>query len=190
MKSDNKKDICETSLILFCANYKKERLEKVRRKNKTKNCLKCLTRTISKKTSSSTPIINEKQQAKTEEIKNYNDLFFNTLSPISLRHNTLERIKRENLVRKNLLEKSLHAVIAEAKRELKEVNKVNIENDYVTMNANNNNDTKYKKFDSVEDYVEDYVEDEVYEDIFFQQKHFENTYEPVNFNIYEPIESL
>ena len=98
----------------------------------------------------------------------------------------MERIKRENVVRKNLLEKSLQAIIAEAKKELEDESKSNISSpstDYMSMNANNNSNLiKNHNLDA-----EDYVEDEVYEEILFQRQPNENFYEPLNFNIYEPI---
>ena len=175
----------ETSLILFCANYKKDKLEKVRRKYEKRNCLKCVRKAINKKRSqSSTPLIKSRSESKQLPSVATPDLFYSTLSPISQRHNTMERVRRENVVRKNLLEKSLQAIIAEAKRELEDETKSNISStDYMSMNANNNSNlTKNQNLDA-----EDYVEDEVYEEILFQRQPNENFYEPVNFNIYEPI---
>ena len=177
----------ETSLILFCANYKKDKLEKVRRKNK--NCLKCVRRVISKsRTQSSTPVIKTRSESRQSSSVIDPELFFNSLSPITQRHNTLERIKRENMVRRNLLEKSLQAIIAEAKKELEHetTSTASISSsDYMSMNANNN--SKLVKNNNDTEDAEDYVEDEVYEEILFQQKTSENFYEPVDFNIYEPI---
>ena len=178
----------ETSLILFCANYKKEKLDRIRRKYKNENCIKCVKKAINKnmKSHSSTPVTKLKSSVTKSLIttKNNQELFYTTLSPISQRHNTLERIKRENRVRKNLLEKSLHAVIAEAQKELRSQEKsiISTEPDYIVMSANNNS-----KISRNQNYDEDYVEDEVYEDVLFQRNPYENLYEPVNCHIYEPI---
>ena len=180
----------ETSLILFCANYKKDKLEKIRRKYKTENCIKCVKKVNNKnnKGHSSTPVTKLKSSVTKSLLatQNNQELFYTTLSPISQRHNTLERMKREDRVRKNLLEKSLHAVIAEAKKELRNQEKslISSEADYIVMSANNNSKiSRNQNYDA----SEDYVEDEVYEDVLFQQNPYENFYEPVNFNIYEPI---
>ena len=53
------------------------------------------------------------------------------------------------------------------------------------MNANNNSRVTKNK-NSQEDSV---VEDEVYEEIMFNKQN-ENFYEPVSFNIYEPIDNF
>ena len=98
-KSKAEENICEQSLILFCANYKKERLEKIRKKYKTKECLRCTSKTITKKSQSSTPLLQRKAEQKDRVKQTDQNLFFNALSPISTRHNTLERIKRENIVK-------------------------------------------------------------------------------------------
>ena len=193
-------------MILFCANYKKEKLEKVRQRYRDRNCLKCVKKAISKtrKSHSSTPVVKLKSDdAKRSGVQTNQELFYTTLSPISQRHNTLERMRRENIVRRNLLEKSLEAIIAEARRDLLRAqdtasslgSEATVEEraeatDYVNMNPssnnNGNNNSKLVKNNNL-DVSEDYVEDEVYEDVLFQQKPNENFYEPVNFNAYEPI---
>ena len=193
-------------MILFCANYKKEKLEKVRQRYRDRNCLKCVKKAISKtkKSHSSTPVVKLKSDtAKRSGVQTNQELFYTTLSPISQRHNTLERMRRENIVRRNLLEKSLEAIIAEARRDLLRAqdtasslgSEATVEEraeatDYVNMNPshnnNGNNNSKLMKNNNL-DVSEDYVEDEVYEDVLFQQKPNENFYEPVNFNAYEPI---
>ena len=193
-------------MILFCANYKKEKLEKVRQRYRDRNCLKCVKKAISKtkKSHSSTPVVKLKSDtAKRSGVQTNQELFYTTLSPISQRHNTLERMRRENIVRRNLLEKSLEAIIAEARRDLLRSqdtasslgSEATVEEraeatDYVNMNPshnnNGNNNSKLVKNNNL-DMSEDYVEDEVYEDVLFQQKPNENFYEPVNFNAYEPI---
>ena len=193
-------------MILFCANYKKEKLEKVRQRYRDRNCLKCVKKAISKtkKSHSSTPVVRlNSDAAKRSGVQTNQELFYTTLSPISQRHNTLERMRRENIVRRNLLEKSLEAIIAEARRDLLRVqdtasslgSEATVEEraeatDYVNMNPssnnNGNNNSKLVKNNNL-DVSEDYVEDEVYEDVLFQQKPNENFYEPVNFNAYEPI---
>ena len=203
-RTDLKPDVRETSLILFCANYKKEKLEKVRQRYRDRNCLKCVKKAISKtkKSHSSTPVVKLKSDAaKRSGVQTNQELFYTTLSPISQRHNTLERMRRENIVRRNLLEKSLEAIIAEARRDLLRSqdtasslgSEATVEEraeatDYVNMNpsSNGNNNSKLMKNNNL-DMSEDYVEDEVYEDVLFQQKPNENFYEPVNFNAYEPI---
>ena len=205
-RTDLKPDVRETSLILFCANYKKEKLEKVRQRYRDRNCLKCVKKAISKtkKSHSSTPVVKLKSDAaKRSGVQTNQELFYTTLSPISQRHNTLERMRRENIVRRNLLEKSLEAIIAEARRDLLRAqdtasslgSEATVEEraeatDYVNMNPSNNNNgnnnSKLVKNNNL-DMSEDYVEDEVYEDVLFQQKPNENFYEPVNFNAYEPI---
>ena len=205
-RTDLKPDVRETSLILFCANYKKEKLEKVRQRYRDRNCLKCVKKAISKtkKSHSSTPVVKLKSDAaKRSGVPTNQELFYTTLSPISQRHNTLERMRRENIVRRNLLEKSLEAIIAEARRDLLRSqdtasslgSEATVEEraeatDYVNMNPshnnNGNNNSKLVKNNNL-DMSEDYVEDEVYEDVLFQQKPNENFYEPVNFNAYEPI---
>ena len=205
-RTDLKPDVRETSLILFCANYKKEKLEKVRQRYRDRNCLKCVKKAISKtkKSHSSTPVVKLKSDAaKRSGVQTNQELFYTTLSPISQRHNTLERMRRENIVRRNLLEKSLEAIIAEARRDLLRSqdtasslgSEATVEEraeatDYVNMNPssnnNGNNNSKLVKNNNL-DVSEDYVEDEVYEDVLFQQKSNENFYEPVNFNAYEPI---
>ena len=193
-------------MILFCANYKKEKLEKVRQRYRDRNCLKCVKKAISKtkKSHSSTPVVKLKSDtAKRSGVQTNQELFYTTLSPISQRHNTLERMRRENIVRRNLLEKSLEAIIAEARRDLLRSqdtasslgSEATVEEraeatDYVNMNPshnnNGNNNSRLVKNNNL-DMSEDYVEDEVYEDVLFQQKPNENFYEPVNFNAYEPI---
>ena len=205
-RTDLKPDVRETSLILFCANYKKEKLEKVRQRYRDRNCLKCVKKAISKtkKSHSSTPVVKLKSDdAKRSGVQTNQELFYTTLSPISQRHNTLERMRRENIVRRNLLEKSLEAIIAEARRDLLRAqdtasslgSEATVEEreeatDYVNMNPshnnNGNNNSRLVKNNNL-DMSEDYVEDEVYEDVLFQQKPNENFYEPVNFNAYEPI---
>ena len=198
-----KSDVRETSLILFCANYKKEKLEKVRQRYRDRNCLKCVKKAISKtkRSHSSTPVVKLKSDAAKRSVQTNQELFYTTLSPISQRHNTLERMRRENIVRRNLLEKSLEAIIAEARRDLLRAqdtasslgSEATVEEraeatDYVNMNPshNGNNNSRLVKNNNL-DVSEDYVEDEVYEDVLFQQKPNENFYEPVNFNAYEPI---
>ena len=198
-----KSDVRETSLILFCANYKKEKLEKVRQRYRDRNCLKCVKKAISKtkRSHSSTPVVKLKTDAAKRSVQTNQELFYTTLSPISQRHNTLERMRRENIVRRNLLEKSLEAIIAEARRDLLRGqdtasslgSEATVEEraeatDYVNMNPshNGNNNSRLVKNNNL-DVSEDYVEDEVYEDVLFQQKPNENFYEPVNFNAYEPI---
>ena len=198
-----KSDVRETSLILFCANYKKEKLEKVRQRYRDRNCLKCVKKAISKtkRSHSSTPVVKLKSDAAKRSVQTNQELFYTTLSPISQRHNTLERMRRENIVRRNLLEKSLEAIIAEARRDLLRGqdtasslgSEATVEEraeatDYVNMNPshNGNNNSRLVKNNNL-DVSEDYVEDEVYEDVLFQQKPNENFYEPVNFNAYEPI---
>ena len=193
-------------MILFCANYKKEKLEKVRQRYRDRNCLKCVKKAISKtkKSHSSTPVVKLKSDTvKRSGVQTNQELFYTTLSPISQRHNTLERMRRENIVRRNLLEKSLEAIIAEARRDLLRAqdtasslgSEATVEEraeatDYVNMNPshnnNGNNNSRLVKNNNL-DMSEDYVEDEVYEDVLFQQKPNENFYEPVNFNAYEPI---
>ena len=202
-KTDLKPDVRETSLILFCANYKKEKLEKVRQRYRDRNCLKCVKKAISKtkRSHSSTPVVKLKSDPAKRSVQTNQELFYTTLSPISQRHNTLERMRRENIVRRNLLEKSLEAIIAEARRDLLRAqdtasslgSEATVEEraeatDYVNMNPshNGNNNSKLVKNNNL-DVSEDYVEDEVYEDVLFQQKPNENFYEPVNFNAYEPI---
>ena len=193
-KSETVENICEQSLILFCENFKKDRLEQVRRKYKTKDCLKCVKKAISKKSHCSTPVFHRKVSQK-DKVNKDQDLFFNALSPISTRHNTLERIKRENIVKRELFEKSLVAIIAEARKELKKEDKSSMSNDssnYVNMNANNslalaNNKAKFINNNNDKEF-QDYVEDEIYEDILFEQKQKNHIYEPVSFNLYEPIE--
>ena len=183
----------DQSLIVFCANYKKEKLEKIRRKYQTQNCLKCIRRSVlgTKKTHS-TPLvassgtkINQSQSRNERQTLEEQNLFQTSLSPISQRQNTEERIKREDLVRRNLFEKSLQAIIEEAKKELL-VEKLSqsLHNDYIIMNANNNSRVNQNNNRRV-----DYVEDEVYEEILFS-KQSEHFYEPVNFNIYEPINNF
>ena len=188
-KSKTEENICEKSLILFCANYKKERLEKIRKKYKTKECLRCMNKTITKKSQSSTPLLQRKAEQKDRVKQTDQNLFFNALSPISTRHNTLERIKRENIVKRELFEKSLVAIIAEARKELKKEDEPTSESsNYVNMDANSqaNNNSKLIKDQNYEEF-QDYVEDEIYEDVLFEQKPKENFYEHVSFNIYEPI---
>ena len=202
-KTDLKPDVRETSLILFCANYKKEKLEKVRQRYRDRNCLKCVKKAISKtkRSHSSTPVVKLKSDPAKRSVQTNQELFYTTLSPISQRHNTLERMRRENIVRRNLLEKSLEAIIAEARRDLLRAqdtasslgSEATVEEraeatDYVNMNPshNGNNNSRLVKNNNL-DVSEDYVEDEVYEDVLFQQKPNENFYEPVNFNAYEPI---
>ena len=202
-KTDLKPDVRETSLILFCANYKKEKLEKVRQRYRDRNCLKCVKKAISKtkRSHSSTPVVKLKSDAAKRSVQTNQELFYTTLSPISQRHNTLERMRRENIVRRNLLEKSLEAIIAEARRDLLRAqdtasslgSEATVEEraeatDYVNMTPshNGNNNSRLVKNNNL-DVSEDYVEDEVYEDVLFQQKPNENFYEPVNFNAYEPI---
>ena len=190
-RSQPAEDICEQSLILFCANYKKERLERVRQKYRNKDRLKCVKKQITKKSHSSTPLMQRQQKVKINQKDP--DLFFNALSPISTRHNTLERIKRENIVKRELFEKSLVAIIAEAKKELKQADRVSIgsseSSNYVNMNANSqaNNNSKLSKNHNYEEF-QDYVEDEIYEEVLFQQKTNDHFYEHVSFNGYEPIE--
>ena len=190
-------------MILFCANYKKEKLEKVRQRYRDRNCLKCVKKAISKtkRSHSSTPVVKLKSDAAKRSVQTNQELFYTTLSPISQRHNTLERMRRENIVRRNLLEKFLEAIIAEARRDLLRGqdtasslgSEATVEEraeatDYVNMNPshNGNNNSRLVKNNNL-DVSEDYVEDEVYEDVLFQQKPNENFYEPVNFNAYEPI---
>ena len=142
-------------MILFCANYKKEKLEKVRQRYRDRNCLKCVKKAISKtkKSHSSTPVVKLKSDAaKRSGVQTNQELFYTTLSPISQRHNTLERMRRENIVRRNLLEKSLEAIIAEARRDLLRAqdtasslgSEATVEEraeatDYVNMNPSHNN---------------------------------------------------
>ena len=186
-KPDAGENICEQSLILFCANYKKDRLEKVRQKYKTKDCLRCVKKAITKKSHCSTPLFQRKTEQK-EKVKQDQDLFFNALSPISSRHNTLERIKRENIVKRELFEKSLVAIIAEARKELNKEDESSMRSEssnYVNMNANNN--SKLIKNHNYDEF-QDYVEDEIYEDVLFEQKSNDNFYEHVSINVYEPIE--
>ena len=188
-KPEAGENICEQSLILFCANYKKDRLEKVRQKYKTKDCLKCVKKAITKKSHCSTPLFQRKTEQK-EKVKQDQDLFFNALSPISSRHNTLERIKRENIVKRELFEKSLVAIIAEARKELNKEDESSMRSEssnYVNMNANANNNSKLIKNHNYEEF-QDYVEDEIYEDVLFEQKSNDNFYEHVSINVYEPIE--
>ena len=186
-KPEAGENICEQSLILFCANYKKDRLEKVRQKYKTKDCLKCVKKAITKKSQCRTPLFQRITEQK-EKVKQDQDLFFNALSPIYSRHNTLERIKRENIVKRELFEKSLVAIIAEARKELNKEDESSMSSEssnYVNMNANNN--SKLIKNQNYED-LQDYVEDEIYEDVLFEQKSNDNFYEHVSINVYEPIE--
>lgn len=186
-KPEAGENICEQSLILFCANYKKDRLEKVRQKYKTKDCLRCVKKAITKKSHCSTPLFQRKTEQK-EKVKQDQDLFFNALSPISSRHNTLERIKRENIVKRELFEKSLVAIIAEARKELNKEDESSMRSEssnYVNMNANNN--SKLIKNHNYDEF-QDYVEDEIYEDVLFEQKSNDNFYEHVSINVYEPIE--
>ena len=188
-KPEAGENICEQSLILFCANYKKDRLEKVRQKYKTKDYLKSVKKAITKKSQCSTPLFQRKSEQK-EKVKQDQDLFFNALSPISSRHNTLERIKRENIVKRELFEKSLVAIIAEARKELNKEDESSMNSEssnYVNMNANANNNSKLIKNQNYEEF-QDYVEDEIYEDVLFEQKSNDNFYEHVSINVYEPIE--
>ena len=190
-KHEAGENICEQSLILFCANYRKDRLEKVRQKYRSKDCLKCVKKAITKKSHCSTPLLQRKTEQK-DKLKQDQDLFFNALSPISTRHNTLERIKRENIVKRELFEKSLVAIIAEARKELKNEDKSSMSSEcsnYVNMNANSqgNNNSNLTKNHNYEEF-QDYVEDEIYEDVLFEQKPNDNFYEHVSINVYEPIE--
>ena len=88
-------------------------------------------------------------------------------------------------MRRNLFEKSLQAIIEEARKELL-VEKLSrsLNNDYMNMNANNN--SRVTKNNNSQ---EGSVEDEVYEEIMFNKQN-ENFYEPVSFNIYEPINNF
>ena len=178
----------EDSLIVFCANYKKEKLEKIRQKyKKPAACLKCIRRSVvtaRKGGQSSTPVVirPERPELRTN---NHPGLFYTNISPIP-GHNTEERIKRENLVRRKLFEKSLQAIIEEARTELlieKLSRSLNNDN-YINMNANNNSRVTKNKNSQ-----EGFAEDEVYEEIMFNKQN-ENFYEPVSFNIYEPIDNF
>ena len=178
----------EDSLIVFCANYKKDKLEKIRQKyKKSSACLKCIRRTVvtdRKVGKSSTPVVIKPERT---ELRTTNPpaLFYTNISPIP-GHNTEERIKRENLVRRKLFEKSLQAIIEEARTELlieKLSRSLNNDN-YINMNANNN--SRVTKNNNSQ---EGSVEDEVYEEIMFNKQN-ENFYEPVSFNIYEPIDNF
>ena len=184
----------EDSLIVFCANYKKEKLQKIRQKYKNPSaCLKCIRRTAApgtgKKTKSSTPVVSrpERTEARTnlQHLQQPPALFYTTISPIPSGHNTEERIKRESLVRRKLFEKSLQAIIEEARTELL-IEKLSrsLNNDYMNMNANNNSRVTKNKNSQ-----EGSEEDEVYEEIMFNKQN-ENFYEPVSFNIYEPIDNF
>ena len=115
----------------------------------------------------------------------FGGLFLTNLSPIPPGHNTEERLKRENLVRRKLFEKSLQAIIEEARTELL-IEKLSrsLNNDYINMNANNNSRVTKNKNSQ-----EGSLEDEVYEEIMFNKQN-ENFYEPVSFNIYEPINNF
>ena len=182
----------EDSLIIFCANYKKDKLEKIRRKYKNQSCLKCIKKTILRnKKTHSTPVVPKPEIA--EPRVSDQNLFYTSLSPISQGHNTQQRIRREDIVRRNLFEKSLQTIIEEARKELL-IEKLSrsLNTDYVNMNANNNSrvtKNNNSQEDQADDEVYDHADDEVYEEIMFnkQEDHF---YEPVNFNIYEPINNF
>ena len=142
--SQTSTDQSEQSLIVFCANYKKEKLEKIRRKYQNRNCLKCIGRSLLRTKTHSTPVVTRRERHHTDfkpsqnvsktfthqnletrtrhQTPEHQNLFYTTISPISTnispRHNTEERIKRENTVRRNLFEKSLQAIIEEARKEL------------------------------------------------------------------------
>ena len=180
----------EDSLIVFCANYKKEKLAKIRQKyKKPPACLKCIRRSVvttrkGGQSQSSTPVVIRPERP---ELRTNNPpgLFYTNISPIP-GHNTEERIKRENLVRRKLFEKSLQAIIEEARTELlieKLSRSLNNDN-YINMNANNNSRVTKNKNSQ-----EGSAEDEVYEEIMFNKQN-ENFYEPVSFNIYEPIDNF
>ena len=180
----------EDSLIVFCANYRKEKLERIRQKYRNPAaCLKCIRRTAGKKSTSSTPVVTRtersEQRPSLHHLQQPPALFYTNLSPIPPGHNTEERIKRESLVRRKLFEKSLQAIIEEARTELL-IEKLSrsLNNDYINMNANNNSRVTKNKNSQ-----ESSVEDEVYEEIMFNKQN-ENFYEPVSFNIYEPIDNF
>ena len=85
-----------------------------------------------------------------------------------------------------MFEKSLQAIIEEARTELlieKLSRSLNNDN-YMNMNANNNSRVTKNKNSQ-----EAFEEDEVYEEIMFNKQN-ENFYEPVSFNIYEPIDNF
>ena len=85
-----------------------------------------------------------------------------------------------------MFEKSLQAIIEEARTELlieKLSRSLNNDN-YMNMNANNNSRVTKNKNSQ-----EAFEEDEVYEEIMFIKQN-ENFYEPVSFNIYEPIDNF
>ena len=89
-------------------------------------------------------------------------------------------------MRRKLFEKSLQAIIEEARTELlieKLSRSLNNDN-YMNMNANNNSRVTKNKNSQ-----EAFEEDEVYEEIMFNKQN-ENFYEPVSFNIYEPIDKF
>ena len=188
LRKGSNTDRGEDSLIVFCANYKKEKLEKIRQKYKNKNpCLKCIRRSVmtgEKKSQASTPVVTRPERP---ELRSTNPpgLFYTNLSPIPAGHNTEERLKRENLVRRKLFEKSLQAIIEEARTELL-IEKLSrsLNNDYINMNANNNSRVTKNKNSQ-----EGSLEDDVYEEIMFNKQN-ENFYEPVSFNIYEPINNF
>ena len=98
----------EDSLIVFCANYRKEKLERIRQKYRNPAaCLKCIRR--GKKSTSSTPVVTRtersEQRPSLHHLQQPPALFYTNLSPIPTGHNTEERIKRESLVRRKLFGK-------------------------------------------------------------------------------------
>ena len=183
----------------FLENYRYDKTKQLSNDSKDKSLgLKlrskfCFTRRVKQKSASpfhnvhSTPLVTKQprpscQAKQLDKVRTENkrkrketELFIATLSPITVRHNSLERMKQDDLIRKRLLEKSLDAVIAEAKKEIvTEQLKMNCDNDYVDMTMKSN---------KVNDNHENYVDDDIFEDILFDN----NNREPTKAVQYEPV---
>ena len=168
----------EQSLLVFCANFNREKLQKIRRRKKQfASCITCKNIDFKAHSTPRKPDIFKVKEIQSKR-RDQKELFSSSISPIVTRQGTTERIKRENIVKRNLLEKSLQAVIAEAKKELF----VEQHDEYVNMTANNNQTNMKNKYCE----FQNYVEDEIFEEMTFRNTDV-NIYEPIEFNLYEPV---